>query len=1314
MLKGRFLRGIMALVLLVGQCSNLTALSAQADELPNQTTASKQQAARAPSVASQASSQATQSSTTQPKAPEWLTLTFMTGSTAWKQTRVAPGTSVNMPANPPAGAGQVAFEGWFTAPTGGKQYYFPRKVTKSQTLYAHFSDKYLINFKDADGKVIDSKTVAPGELIPKTTTAVTPPTGEHFDYWMVEGDTSQKAFDFKSTKAKQNLVLVPKFSAQRTIIFFSEGSQVDPEYVKENGRVTQPAAPKRDGYQFVRWSTQRDGATAYDFATPVKSNVTLYAVWAPIQVKYTIAYWLEKPNISGDAGTTKSNYRYAWSTTATTDAGNNVTIDQTKADQLKNGDTAGVAALRYGEYGFSESKKVSGNGQTVINVYYKRIVYKIDFNLNSNTHTTSMSANGQTYYGDGEQYQLAAKYGQDIGQYWPTNYFSATSVFDTWAGAPILLVTKQLVMNASMLPVGDPLRYTLTANWSTNQTRIPAIYMFESLDGTGTEYNDRYYQEDERYRDLVTNMTLLAKDIPGFDDVHATVVRTPEAYTLYYPRKQYTLAYNPVGGQLGKDTNDSIMPYQKKITQPADPTRTGYTFAGWYQDANYREKVDFTHLTMPDSNLTLYAKWESISHKVNYFDDLNGTWLFQQGYGTDEYVNFPAEYVKGDTFTNGKGVFNGWFWQIGESDVEFADTIPMTRDIDLFAKWLTSGYRVSYLAGNGTGTVPQDPDSYDLTKQAVVKAGPDLVAPAAKTFIGWTSNRDTSVHYATDKMAVHGDTKLTAVYANKADLIALTYHAGDYDGHPAAVSQVVLGQSNVDLKGAIFNRKGKTLVGWSKTPNGAKDYDLEQAGVALGQTDTDLYAVWQAQSVNVTFVPGDNGTLDYGGQGATVSTDYGNQWQDRTFAIPTVVPDAGYKFAGWSPALPAETDRLTSDQFYTAQFVKKVAGSVTVRYLNEQGKQIAADKLISGIEGDHYDVSGSDYAIQKLGDYDLIATPENAQGTYNESNTLVIYRYRKRLPVANSTVTVKYLDEHGQTLKDDLVVTAKPGTSYDLRTSEVAIKGYHHVKTTGNLQGTVTSAPIIITHQYAKDAAAQSQIKVTYEDEQGQSLHAPLTLTKPVGATYDVRDSQRQFAGYHYVKTIGALQGIVASQPMTIRHQYAKTILPAAVGQVSVRYIDQATGQTLHAPSILQGTVGDDYQVAPIAIAGYQFTGVTGNLTGQYSVKPQVVTLSYAKVVVDKAIQQPQPEAPKTESQSVAKNNQSPSTTAPVAMADEVVASRAPVNRIFNEQTPTPKTKLPQTQEHEVKTLWIGIGFVVLALASMSYGYAESRRRQRH
>ena len=58
-----------------------------------------------------------------------------------------------------------------------------------------------------------------------------------------------------------------------------EGSKVDFQTTAANGSVAKPADPTREGYTFGGWYTDAACTKAYDFATAVTSDMTLYAKW---------------------------------------------------------------------------------------------------------------------------------------------------------------------------------------------------------------------------------------------------------------------------------------------------------------------------------------------------------------------------------------------------------------------------------------------------------------------------------------------------------------------------------------------------------------------------------------------------------------------------------------------------------------------------------------------------------------------------------------------------------------------------------------------------------------------------------------------------------------------------------------------------------------------------------------------------------------------------------------------------------------------------------------------------------------------------
>ena len=84
-------------------------------------------------------------------------------------------------------------------------------------------------------------------------------------------------------------------------------------------------------------------------------------------------------------------------------------------------------------------------------------------------------------------------------------------------------------------------------------------------------------------------------------------------------REAHTVTFDPNGGSAVKAQS---VPSGARASEPADPTKSGQVFAGWYTDAALTEAYDFNSTV--ESDLTLYAKWETESrpYAVLYKDGL--------------------------------------------------------------------------------------------------------------------------------------------------------------------------------------------------------------------------------------------------------------------------------------------------------------------------------------------------------------------------------------------------------------------------------------------------------------------------------------------------------------------------------------------------------------------------------------------------------------------------------------------------------------------------------------------------------------------
>lgn len=74
--------------------------------------------------------------------------------------------------------------------------------------------------------------------------------------------------------------------------------------------------------------------------------------------------------------------------------------------------------------------------------------------------------------------------------------------------------------------------------------------------------------------------------------------------------------------QGGSSINDQTPASGSAVAKPADPTREGYTFAGWYTDAACTKAYDFA--TAVTADMTLYAKWTKNEASSSDTDNAGG------------------------------------------------------------------------------------------------------------------------------------------------------------------------------------------------------------------------------------------------------------------------------------------------------------------------------------------------------------------------------------------------------------------------------------------------------------------------------------------------------------------------------------------------------------------------------------------------------------------------------------------------------------------------------------------------------------------
>ena len=155
---------------------------------------------------------------------------------------------------------------------------------------------------------------------------------------------------------------------------------------------------------------------------------------------------------------------------------------------------------------------------------------------------------------------------------------------------------------------------------------------------------------------------------PGNDDV----VEPDVYYTVYYKYEDGTL----IGSATIKST--------ELLQEPTTPTKTGYTFKGWYLKNSGTPFVFNNKIT---SNLSLYAKFEVSNVEPDvyytvYYKYEDGTLISSTTIKSTELLQEPT------TPTKVGYTFDGWY--LDGSSTKFVFNTPLSSDIILFAKFVLS------------------------------------------------------------------------------------------------------------------------------------------------------------------------------------------------------------------------------------------------------------------------------------------------------------------------------------------------------------------------------------------------------------------------------------------------------------------------------------------------------------------------------------------------------------------------------------------------------------------------------------------------
>ena len=635
------------------------------------------------------------------------------------------------------------------------------------------------------------------------------------------------------------------------------GYGVEPIYARYGADIS-VGEPEKPGYTFESWTPSIP-------ATMPADNTSYKASWEIGKSGFTVVFWYE--NANDDGYSVAGTYKPADVAPGT----------EQKSGDYQNTDFEGKDADEHKHFTYNAAKAetvtVKGDGSTVLNVYYTRNTYTLTFEggqitltctKTEHTHSDSCCKYGGTgfthwYHRDScckfglsehthsdhcyktSDLTITAKYQADIHGNFPIKDGNDTIWWDVPNGCESFKPGTQLGSIDTM--PGENITFTR----ASAESGAKIYYYVETLNGEqgDTTHNGKRYKQykviDLEY-DSGTNLTYAEEfhPITGFSQGDSNPklpvggeVQMEENNYLYYTRNSYNLKfynYNAyVTGKGGSVQYEApLSSYYFAPEYPANLEKNAYVFDGWYTTAGCYEgsEADLNTMTMPASDVILYAKWVPKTHTVKtYLTKVEmdegkaptNTWTAVP-HGT-AVTNPPADPV------NGQYTFVGWFYisDTGEEKA-FDFSMPVNRDLNLYAKWSSSSntlmnYTIRYAIENADGTLTYIADDTTgsalagSTKTFDAKTGTQLHDGYQSGYFPKVSSHSLTIDI--EGTAENKKNEYTFVYVAKDEVEYTVRYLDKATGEPVVVDGVSTPDKVVKTRDAVVTETFKQINGYA-------------------------------------------------------------------------------------------------------------------------------------------------------------------------------------------------------------------------------------------------------------------------------------------------------------------------------------------------------------------------------------------------------------------------------------------------------------------------------------------------------------------
>ena len=556
--------------------------------------------------------------------------------------------------------------------------------------------------------------------------------------------------------------------------------------------------------------------------------------------------------------------------------------------------------------------------------------------------------------------------------YWPNRLFGGSAVDDSYNSTESTNTAMRCTSSSSLPTVFQ------TAGWTKGSWACFAPTTSTSGGYTVTKY---YFPMPSQW----STVKLVADEVE--------VART------------WTVTLNKQSGSNG--TSSISVTYNASLPTISTPTRTGYTFQGYYTSTNgggskvynssgspYISKWTFTSTT------TLYAYWTVNSYTITYDDNggTGGTDTQTKNYGSSVTIRTASACG----FSRTGYTFSHWNTNSSGTGTNYyaGNTYSTNANLRLYAQWTRITYTISYRPNGGTGSNYSQTKNYG-SSVSILSYSTCGFSRTGYTFSRWNTNSSGTGtnYYAGNSYSTNANLTLYAQWT--INTYSVNYRPNGGMGSNLTDTKTY-GQT-LTLRGSTtYTRDGYDLIGWS-TSSTATTPTYSCGGSYTSNSSVTLYAVWRLKTYTLRYYLND-------GSGSLINT------VTKTHGVNVTLPSSvstrtGYTAIGWATSSTATTAQYNlggtystnaSEDFYVVWRVNSY--TITVSSADSNAGTVSGGGsydhfsvcMVRAIPNQHYEFlrwaengvtvsTNADYSFEVSGARTLVA--EFKRASYTVSGT---------------------------------------------------------------------------------------------------------------------------------------------------------------------------------------------------------------------------------------------------------------------------------------------------------------------------------------